>query len=100
MSKSSELTSIELKKLAVGQVDLAAGYPNLKLPNWIEKIYNDRIGQEYSEEFSWPVGKLRDIDECLKSAVSSLLALDDKLAKNMCILPNGTPVMDKRHFSF
>jgi hypothetical protein len=61
MSKSSELTSIELKKLAVGQVDLAAGYPNLKLPNWIERIYNDRIGQEYSEEFSWPVGKLRDI---------------------------------------
>lgn len=95
MSKSSELTSIELKKLAVGQVDLAAGYPNLKLPNWIERIYNDRIGQEYSEEFSWPVGMLRDIDDCLKSAVSSLLALDDKLAKNMCILPNGSTAINR-----
>jgi len=95
MSKSSELTSIELKKLAVGQVDLAAGYPNLNLPNWIERIYNDRIGQEYSEEFSWPVGKLRDIDDCLKSAVSSLLALDDKLAKNMCILPNGSTAINR-----
>jgi len=95
MPKSSELTSVELKKLAVGQVDLAAGYPNLKLPIWIEDIYNNRCGQQYSEEFTWQVGRLREIDDDLKRAVSSLLALNDKFASKMCVLPNGSTAINR-----
>ena len=95
MAKRSELTLIELKKLAAGQVDLAAGYPNLKLPIWMEQIYNNQIGRQYSEEFGWQVGRLREIDDDLNDTVSSLLALDGKLARNMCVLPNGSTAINR-----
>lgn len=95
MSKSSELTAIELEKLSIGKLDLAAGYPCLKLPSWIEQIYNEGTGRNFSDEFAWSVGRLREIDEELARAVASLLALDGKLARNMCILPNGSTAVNR-----
>lgn len=95
MPRSSNLTSIELQKLAIGQIDLAAGYPNLELPSWIEQVYNNQSGQQYSQEFVWQVGKLRDIDDSLTSAVLRLLALNDQIAGNVCVLPNGSTAINR-----
>lgn len=95
MPKSSELTVIELEQIADGEVDLAAGYPSMKLPNWLEQVYGDGSGSSISDEFTWPAWKLRRIDEDLTRAVASLLALDSGLAKNICILPNGSTAVNR-----
>lgn len=95
MSKSSELTVIELEQLAAGEVDLAAGYPSIKLPKWLEQVYGDVSGSNVSDEVTWPAWRFREIDKNLARAVASLLALDSGQVKNVCILPNGSTAINR-----